>query len=113
MRFRPLLRPAVRRGRNRRLSARILKGQLVILALTGIVGFVLLAFSQRAQLDRWASLVHEASRAHGGTPPDEVTARLRVHAALSVVLDGGWGTGFDPAATARLGELARTLLLPR
>ncbi|UVE93970.1 TetR/AcrR family transcriptional regulator [Dietzia sp. B32] len=69
--------------------------------------------AQRAQLDRWANLVNEASRAHGGTPPDEVTARLRVHAALSVVLDGGWGTGFDPAATARLGELARTLLLPR
>lgn len=68
--------------------------------------------AQRAQLDRWAGLVLEAARARGGAPPDEVTARLRVHAALSVVLDGGWGSGFDPGATARLGELARTLLLP-
>jgi two-component system, CitB family, sensor kinase len=39
------------RGRNRKLSARILTGQLAILGLTGIVGFVLLAFAQRDQLD--------------------------------------------------------------
>ncbi len=50
--MRTLSRLAGRRGRNRRLSARILTSQLAILALTGIVGFVLLAFSQRAQLDR-------------------------------------------------------------
>ncbi len=40
-----------RPSRNRRLSARILTGQLAILALTGVVGLVLLAFTQRAQLD--------------------------------------------------------------
>ncbi|MDI5972600.1 sensor histidine kinase [Streptomyces sp. SL13] len=50
--MRTLSRLTGRRGRNRRLSARILTSQLAILALTGIVGFVLLAFSQRAQLDR-------------------------------------------------------------
>lgn len=69
--------------------------------------------AQRAQLDRWAGLVLEAARARGGPRPDELTARIRVHAALSVVIDGGWGTGFDPAASSRLGELARVLLLPR
>ncbi|MER5638710.1 sensor histidine kinase [Kitasatospora sp. NPDC002227] len=41
-----------RRGRGRRLSARILTGHLVILAITGLIGFVLLAYAQRAQLDR-------------------------------------------------------------
>ncbi|PWI45598.1 sensor histidine kinase [Streptomyces sp. ICBB 8177] len=40
------------RGRNRKLSARILAAQLAILGLTGAVGFVLLALAQRAQLDR-------------------------------------------------------------
>lgn len=69
--------------------------------------------AQRGQLDRWAGLVLGAARARGGPRPDEVAARIRVHAALSVVIDGGWGSGFDPAASVRLGELARTLLLPR
>ncbi|WP_329146834.1 sensor histidine kinase [Streptomyces sp. NBC_01456] len=40
------------RGGKRRLSTRILANQLVILALTGLIGFVLLAFAQRAELDR-------------------------------------------------------------
>lgn len=40
------------RGRNRKLYARILVWQLAILALTSAIGFVLLAFAQRAQLDR-------------------------------------------------------------
>lgn len=40
------------RGQGRKLSARILTGQLVILAITGVIGFVLLAYAQRAQLDR-------------------------------------------------------------
>jgi two-component system CitB family sensor kinase len=35
-----------------RLSARILASQLLILAVTGAIGFVLLAFAQRSQLDR-------------------------------------------------------------
>jgi two-component system CitB family sensor kinase len=42
----------VGRGGKRRLSARILANQLVILALTGLIGFVLFAFAQRAELDR-------------------------------------------------------------
>ncbi|MEU6221785.1 sensor histidine kinase [Streptomyces sp. NPDC047022] len=40
------------RGGKRRLSTRILASQLVILALTGLIGFVLFAFAQRAELDR-------------------------------------------------------------
>ncbi|MES4887812.1 sensor histidine kinase [Streptomyces sp. NPDC096012] len=40
------------RGGKRRLSTRILANQLVILALTGVIGFVLFAFAQRAELDR-------------------------------------------------------------
>ncbi|MDJ0340979.1 sensor histidine kinase [Streptomyces sp. H10-C2] len=37
---------------NRKLSTRILIGQLAILGVTSAIGFVLLAFAQRAQLDR-------------------------------------------------------------
>ncbi|MEU5599898.1 sensor histidine kinase [Streptomyces sp. NPDC020298] len=40
------------RGGKRRLSTRILANQLAILALTGLIGFVLFAFAQRAELDR-------------------------------------------------------------
>ncbi|KQV94400.1 histidine kinase [Streptomyces sp. Root369] len=40
------------RGGKGRLSARILTSQLVILTLTGAIGFVLLAFAQRAEIDR-------------------------------------------------------------
>jgi two-component system CitB family sensor kinase len=40
------------RGGRRRLSTRILVNQLAILALTGMIGFVLFAFAQRAELDR-------------------------------------------------------------
>ncbi|MEV6008867.1 sensor histidine kinase [Streptomyces sp. NPDC051976] len=36
---------------RRRLSTRILANQLVILALTGLIGFILFAFAQRAELD--------------------------------------------------------------
>ncbi|MDH6133318.1 two-component system CitB family sensor kinase [Kitasatospora sp. MAA4] len=39
-------------GQGRKLSARILVSQLVILAITSAIGFVLLAYAQRAQLDR-------------------------------------------------------------
>ncbi|GAA4988799.1 hypothetical protein GCM10025734_14740 [Kitasatospora paranensis] len=42
----------LRRGRGRKLSVRILTGQLAILAVTSVIGFVLLAQAQRAQLDR-------------------------------------------------------------
>jgi two-component system CitB family sensor kinase len=52
LRMRTLSRLLGRPGRNRRLSARILASQLAILALTGVVGLVLLALSQRAQLDQ-------------------------------------------------------------
>ncbi|WP_308011881.1 sensor histidine kinase [Actinacidiphila acidipaludis] len=40
------------RGGRRRLSTRILANELAILALTGLIGFVLFAFVQRAELDR-------------------------------------------------------------
>jgi two-component system CitB family sensor kinase len=40
------------RDRNRKLYARILGWQLTILALTSVIGFILLAIAQRAQLDR-------------------------------------------------------------
>ncbi|WP_240509972.1 ATP-binding protein [Streptomyces malaysiense] len=40
------------RGRKGRLSARILANQLAILALTGLIGFVLFAFAQRGEIDR-------------------------------------------------------------
>ncbi|AWH93548.1 TetR/AcrR family transcriptional regulator [Dietzia lutea] len=69
--------------------------------------------AQRGQLDRWAGLLLEAARARGGPPTDVDIARIRVHAALAVVLDGGRGTGFDPAVAGRLAELARVVLLPR
>ena len=68
--------------------------------------------AQRGQLDRWAGLLLEAARARGGPQPDVDIARIRVHAALAVVLDGGRGTGFDPAVSGRLAELARVVLLP-
>ncbi|GAA1051793.1 TetR/AcrR family transcriptional regulator [Dietzia natronolimnaea] len=67
--------------------------------------------SQLRQLERWAGLVREAAPA--GSAVDDATARIRVHAALAVVLDGGQGSGFHPSATARLGELARLTLLSR
>lgn len=38
-------------GQGRKLSARILVSQLAILAITSAIGFVLLAYAQRAQLD--------------------------------------------------------------
>jgi two-component system CitB family sensor kinase len=40
------------RGGKGRLSARILANQLAILTLTGVIGFVLFAFAQRAEIDR-------------------------------------------------------------
>ncbi|MEH6821686.1 MAG: TetR/AcrR family transcriptional regulator [Dietzia psychralcaliphila] len=66
--------------------------------------------AQLRQLERWAGLVRAAAPA--GTTVDDATARIRVHAALAVVLDGGQGTGFHPSAAARFGDLARTVLLP-
>ncbi|MGX1857450.1 TetR/AcrR family transcriptional regulator [Dietzia sp. NPDC055340] len=72
--------------------------------------------SQRRQLDRWARLVRDAGTPGSSVPVDardDATARVRVHAALAVVLDGGQGTGFDPAAAPRFGQLAGTVLLPR
>src|SRR5581483_5377811 len=41
-----------RRGEGRRLSTRILVSQLAILAVTSVIGFVLFAWAQRAQLDK-------------------------------------------------------------
>src|SRR4051812_24160623 len=46
------IRIRIGRGGKGRLSARILTSQLVILTLTGAIGFVLLAFAQRAEIDR-------------------------------------------------------------
>jgi two-component system CitB family sensor kinase len=46
------IRIPVGRGGKGRLSARILANQLVILALTGLIGFVLFAFAQRGEIDR-------------------------------------------------------------
>ncbi len=39
---------ARQRGQGRKLSARILASQLVILAITSAIGFVLFAYAQRA-----------------------------------------------------------------
>ncbi|WP_328333936.1 MULTISPECIES: sensor histidine kinase [unclassified Streptomyces] len=46
------MRLGAHRGGRRRLSTRIFANQLVILALTGLIGYVLFAFAQRAELDR-------------------------------------------------------------
>ncbi|MEU2779225.1 histidine kinase, partial [Streptomyces sp. NPDC007162] len=46
------IRIPVGRGGKGRLSARILANHLIILALTGLIGFVLFAFAQRGELDR-------------------------------------------------------------
>ncbi|PAZ17368.1 histidine kinase [Streptomyces sp. SA15] len=46
------IRIRIGRGGKGRLSARILASQLVILTLTGAIGFVLFAFAQRAEIDR-------------------------------------------------------------
>ncbi|WP_329438159.1 sensor histidine kinase [Streptomyces canus] len=46
------IRIRIGRGGNGRLSARILANQLAILALTGVIGFVLFAFAQRGEIDR-------------------------------------------------------------
>jgi two-component system CitB family sensor kinase len=46
------IRIPIGRGGKGRLSARILANQLVILALTGVIGFVLFAFAQRGEIDR-------------------------------------------------------------
>lgn len=62
--------------------------------------------AQRAQLARWTGLVCMAAPE---TSAD--AARLRVQAALSLVLDGGKNAGFHPAAAGRLRDLARTTLL--
>ncbi|MEV7734882.1 sensor histidine kinase [Streptomyces sp. NPDC088921] len=45
------IRIRIGRGGNGRLSARILASQLAILALTGVIGFVLFAFAQRGEID--------------------------------------------------------------
>ncbi|WP_150136460.1 ATP-binding protein [Streptomyces hyaluromycini] len=49
--MKPIRIPVGRSGKGR-LSARILANQLVILALTGLIGFVLFAFAQRGEIDR-------------------------------------------------------------
>ncbi|GGW37292.1 ATP-binding protein [Streptomyces griseoloalbus] len=46
------IRIGIGRGGKGRLSARILANQLVILALTGGIGFALFAFAQRSEIDR-------------------------------------------------------------
>src|SRR5699024_3974761 len=62
--------------------------------------------SQRRQLDRWTGLVRAAL---SGT--EEAAARVRVQAALAVVLDGARSAGYHPSAAGRYAQLARTALL--
>ena len=50
--MKPIRIPITGRSGRGRLSARILANQMVILALTGLIGFVLFAFAQRGEIDR-------------------------------------------------------------
>jgi two-component system, CitB family, sensor kinase len=84
--------PAMRRrGEGRRLSTRILVSQLVILAVTSMIGFVLFAWAQRAQLDtqyerRALAIAQVAasdpairhSMEHGGSGPTIQSASQRI-----------------------------------
>lgn len=62
--------------------------------------------AQRRQLSRWTGLVRDAIPG-----ADATIARLRVQAALAVVLDGARVVGRHPAAAGRYRELARIPLL--
>lgn len=62
--------------------------------------------AQREQLARWTGLVRSASPGC-----DALNARLRVQAALAVVLDGGRVAGFHPSAAGVVRDHARTTLL--
>lgn len=62
--------------------------------------------AQRRQLARWTDLVRAV---HPNA--DETSARVRVQAALAVVLDGGCAACYHPSAADRFGELARIPLL--
>lgn len=62
--------------------------------------------SQRRQLDRWTGLVRAALP---GT--DETAARVRVQAALAMVLDGGRAAEYHPSVAGRYAQLARVTLL--
>ena len=62
--------------------------------------------AQREQLARWTGLIRSAL-----PETDATTARLRVQAALALVLDGGRVAGFHPSAAGRLRDLARSTLL--
>ena len=61
--------------------------------------------AQREQLARWTGLVRTASPGC-----DALTARLRVQAALALVLDGGRAAGFHPAAAGTVRDHALTTL---
>lgn len=81
--------------------------------------------AQRRQLDRWTGLLLAAgipAPGHAATvacadptrvPLDNATARIRIHAALAVVLDGGQWSEFHPAAADQFRQLAEVVLLPR
>jgi two-component system CitB family sensor kinase len=92
------------RERKRRLSTRILLSQLLILALTSGIGFVLLTFAQRAEIDRQyenealsiaqaaaSDPVISAAMAAGGPDSEIQAAADRITAATSasyvVVID--------------------------
>lgn len=62
--------------------------------------------AQREQLSRWIGLVRTAAPGC-----DARTARLRVQAALALVLDGGRVAGFHPSSAGTVRDLARTTLL--
>lgn len=98
------------RARRRRLSARIVAAQLAILAVTGLIGFVLLAVAQRTALDheyeqraatiaetvaadpeiRQGTALPAAPRAVAATSIVQVTAeryQRAAHASYAVVID--------------------------
>jgi two-component system CitB family sensor kinase len=79
-----------RRTRSRRLSTRILASQLVILAVTSVIGFVLLAFAQRGALDR---SYEQRALAIAGT----VAADPEIRAAMAPAGTAGKGGTVSPA----------------
>ncbi|MFI6683990.1 ATP-binding protein [Streptomyces sp. NPDC050485] len=93
-------------GHSRKLSTRILLGQLAILGVTGAIGFVLFGFAQRALLDRdyeqRALAIADTTAAEpqiqqameyggGGDVVQTVAERIRraAHASYVVVIDRG------------------------
>jgi two-component system CitB family sensor kinase len=102
--FPAILRPR-RRGEGRRLSTRILVSQLVILAVTSIVGFTLFAWAQRAQLD--TEYEHRALAIAQVAASDPVIVESMEH--------GGGGTRIQTAAQriARSADASYVVVIDR